>query len=124
MWSKQQIRQARKIELVPLLLSMSLRLRPLNNGNTLVDDYPGLVVKQHFWTWPDKNLQGNAIDFLVLVCEKSFHQAMQILSEVVADPGVIKAHKNTVTVTATDKDYDRDGTHLRRELGIQPKTQR
>jgi len=118
MWSKQQIRQARKIELEPLLLSMGFRLRPLNNGNTLVNDYPGLVVKQHFWTWPDRNIHGNAIDFLVLVCEKSFHQAMQILAEFIADPGVIKARANTATVGSADEEYDGDGTHLRRERGI------
>jgi len=123
MWSKHQIRQARKIELVPLLLSMGLRLRPLNNGNTLVEDYPGLVVKQHFWTWPDRNIHGNAIDFLVLVCEKSFHQAMQILAEFVADPCAIKAQQNTSTVGSTDEDCDAYGTHLRRERGIQAKIQ-
>lgn len=118
MWSKQQIRQARKIELEPLLLSMGFRLCPLKDGNTLVENYPGLVVKQHFWIWPDRNLQGNAIDFLVIVVEKSFHQAMQILAEFVADPGVIKARKNTATVGSPDEDYDACGTHLRQERGI------
>lgn len=80
MWTKPQIRQARKIELAPLLSRRGFRLRPLQNGNILIEDHPNLVIKQHYWTWPDKNMAGNTIDFFVKVEGLSFHQAMQIIS--------------------------------------------
>jgi hypothetical protein len=79
-WTKEQIREARKIELEPILNRRGLRLRPLKNGNTLVEDYPDLVVKQHYWTWPDKNMAGNTIDFFVKIEGKSFNQAMEIIT--------------------------------------------
>jgi hypothetical protein len=79
-WTKEQIREARKTDLEPILNRRGLRLHPLKNGNTLVEDYPVLVVKQHFWTWPDKNMAGNAIDFFVKVLHLSFNQAMEIIT--------------------------------------------
>ena len=81
MWSKHQIRLARKMELEPLLSRRGLRLRPIQNGNTLVEDYPDLVVKQHYWTWPERNMAGNTIDFFAKVLHLSFNQAMQIIME-------------------------------------------
>lgn len=121
MWSKHQIRQARKIELEPLLLSMGVRLHPLKNGNALVDDYPGLVVKQHFWTWPDRNIHGNAIDFLVLVCEKSFHQAMQIITAVREEPPTQEAKENTAHIAAHTNTTTTTGTIHDNSTGITQK---
>ncbi|MCK5850113.1 MAG: hypothetical protein KAH23_04295 [Kiritimatiellae bacterium] len=100
MWTKKQIRLARKTDLVPLLKNMGSRLRPIKNGNTLVLDYHDLIVKQHYWTWPERNIQGNAIDFLILVQGKSFQQAMQILSEFIEDCGLPKEQENAAAVAA------------------------
>ena len=39
--------------------------------------YPGLIVKDSYWRWPQRNLAGNAIDFFVQVLGLSFHEAMR-----------------------------------------------
>jgi len=31
--------------------------------------FPGLIVKDNYWRWPQRNLAGNAIDFFVQVLE-------------------------------------------------------
>ncbi len=45
-------------------------------GNFLVPAFPGLIVKDSYWRWPERNQSGNAIDFLVQVLGRSFHDAM------------------------------------------------
>ena len=39
--------------------------------------YPGLIVKDSYWRWPERDLAGNAIDFCVKVLGLSFHDAMR-----------------------------------------------
>jgi hypothetical protein len=39
--------------------------------------YPGIIVKDSYWRWPERNLAGNAIDFHVQVLGLSFHDAMR-----------------------------------------------
>jgi len=39
--------------------------------------FPGLIVKESYWRWPERNLEGNAIDFFVHVLGISFHDAMR-----------------------------------------------
>ena len=39
--------------------------------------YPGLIVKDSYWRWPERNLAGNAIDFHTQVLGLSFHDAMR-----------------------------------------------
>jgi hypothetical protein len=41
------------------------------------DAYPGLIVKDSYWRWPERNLAGNAIDFFVQVLGLSFQEAMR-----------------------------------------------
>ena len=44
--------------------------------------FPGLIVKDSYWRWPQRNLSGNAIDFFMRVLGLSFHDAMcEITSE-------------------------------------------
>jgi hypothetical protein len=76
-WSRQQIRAARAAPLPPLLLREGLRLREAPGGNVELVDYAGLVVKQSYWRWPERNMHGNAIDLFVNVLGFSFAQAME-----------------------------------------------
>jgi hypothetical protein len=46
-------------------------------GNFLFPAYPGLIVKDSYWRWPERNLAGNAIDFFVQVLGLSFNDAMR-----------------------------------------------
>jgi hypothetical protein len=39
--------------------------------------YPGLIVKDSYWCWPERDQAGNAIDFLMRVLGLSFHDAMR-----------------------------------------------
>lgn len=119
-WTKQQIRDARKVHLAPLLTRRGFRLRLLPEGNTLVEDHPDLIVKHHYWTWPTKNIQGNAIDFFVLVEGKSFHQAMEILAASIGAGGTrkgVQEQNMPIPVVSITQDYDHDGNNLRAERG-------
>lgn len=81
-WSREQIRNARAAELPPLLQRYGLRLHPTGADNFHVERYAGLIVKRSFWRWPERNMQGNAIDLFVNVLGMSFNEAMrQIVAE-------------------------------------------
>ncbi len=75
-WSREQIRAARLAPLVPLLQKRGLQLVEREAGNLALPAYPGLIVKDSYWRWPERNLAGNAIDFHVQVLGLSFHDAM------------------------------------------------
>ena len=75
-WTREQIRAARLVPLVPLLQKRGLELIELPAGNFELVSYPGLLVKDSYWRWPQRNLAGNAIDFFMRVLGLSFHQAM------------------------------------------------
>jgi hypothetical protein len=86
-WTKSAIREARKAELVPLLLQRGYRLQPRPNDNYTVLPDPddptrpaGLLVKANYWIWPDRDLSGNTIDFFVHVEGQTFHHAMAIIT--------------------------------------------
>jgi hypothetical protein len=76
-WTRQQIRAARLAPLVPLLQKRGLQLLERPAGNFELADYRGLVVKDGYWRWPERNLAGNTIDLLVQVLGLSFHDAMR-----------------------------------------------
>jgi hypothetical protein len=79
-WSREQIRAARLAPLVPLLQKCGLQLTPQAAGNFILPAFPGLIIKDSFWRWPERNLAGNAIDFHVQVLGLSFHDAMRHLT--------------------------------------------
>ena len=58
---------------------MGLTLQPLADGNFRVVEHDGLLVKESFWRWPDRNIQGNAIDYFIQVEGLSFNKAMEII---------------------------------------------
>jgi hypothetical protein len=76
-WSREQIRAARMAPLVPLLQQRGLQLieRPADNFELAA--YKGLLLKDSYWRWPERNLAGNAIDFFVKVLGLSFNDAMR-----------------------------------------------
>ena len=75
-WTSEQIRAARVAPLVPLLTWRGLRTIERGAGNLELRDFPGLLVKESYWRWPERNLSGNAIDFFTRVLGLTFHDAM------------------------------------------------
>jgi hypothetical protein len=66
--------------LVPLLEKRGLQLVEQGGGNFLLSAFPGLVVKDSYWRWPERDLGGNTIDFFVKVLGMSFHNAMKAIA--------------------------------------------
>ena len=79
-WSRTDIRCARKIKLVIVLKKMGYRLRKLEHGNYCVEKFGSLIVKDCFWFWKENKQSGNAIDFFVNAEKMSFSDAMRILT--------------------------------------------
>jgi hypothetical protein len=82
-WTRQQIRAARLAPLLPLLQKRKLQLIQRQADNYELPAFPGLIVKESYWRWPQRDMAGNAIDFLVQVLGMSFHDAMR---EITAQP--------------------------------------
>jgi len=80
-WSREQIRAARMAALVPLLQKRGLQLIELPAGNFELAAYKGLLLKDSYWRWPQRNLAGNAIDFFVQVLGLSFNDAMRQITQ-------------------------------------------
>ena len=76
-WSREQIRAARMAPLVPLLQKRGLPLIELPAGNFELATHKGLLLKDSYWRWPERELAGNAIDFFVKVLGLSFNDAMR-----------------------------------------------
>lgn len=76
-WTREQIRAARVALLVPLLDKRKLQLIVREAGNFELPTHPGLILKDSYWRWPQRNLAGNTIDFFVHVLGLSFHNAMR-----------------------------------------------
>jgi hypothetical protein len=62
--------------LIPLLQKRGIQVIQLPGGNFEPTAYKGLLVKESYWRWPERDLAGNAIDFFVQVLGLSFHEAM------------------------------------------------
>ena len=76
-WSRAQIRAARLAPLAPLLQQRGLQLLERPADNFELAAYPGLLIKDSYWRWPERDWAGNAIDFFVQVLGLSFHDAMR-----------------------------------------------
>ena len=79
-WTREQIRDARKAPLAPLLVKRGFALVELPADNFAVTAFPGLIVKDSYWRWPERDRAGNTIDFLVQVLGLSFHDAMKTIT--------------------------------------------
>jgi hypothetical protein len=80
-WTRQQIRTARAAPLAPLLQKRGLKLMAREAGNLALPAFPGLIVKDSYWRWPQRDLAGNAIDFFVKVLGLSFAEAMRQITD-------------------------------------------
>jgi hypothetical protein len=80
-WTREQIRAARIAPLPPLLQQHGLELNAREAGNYTLPAYPGLIVKDSYWRWPERNLAGNAIDFHLQVLGMSFHDTMRHITQ-------------------------------------------
>ena len=80
-WTREQIRAARLAPLLPLLQKRGLQLIERSAGNFELALYSGLLVKESYWRWPERNLAGNAIDFFMRVLGLSFHEAMRQITD-------------------------------------------
>ncbi|EKD26015.1 MAG: hypothetical protein ACD_79C01405G0007 [uncultured bacterium] len=79
-WTKSDIRYARKIMLVPILIKKGYSLRKLENDNFLIENKFGkLIVKNNYWFRADSKESGNAIDFFIYIEKLTFSDAMKIL---------------------------------------------
>ena len=76
-WSREQIRAARLAPLAPLLEKRGLQLIEREAGNFTLPAHPGLIVKDSYWRWPERDQAGNAIDFFMRVLGLSFHESMR-----------------------------------------------
>lgn len=79
-WSREQIRAARLAPLVPLLQKRGVPLLERDAANFEAADHPGLLIKDHYWRWPQHDKAGNTIDFLVQILGLSFHDAMRLIT--------------------------------------------
>ena len=80
-WTREQIRDARLAPLVPLLEQRGLHVSETGGGNFTVTAFPGLIVKDSYWRWPERARAGNAIDFHTQILGLSFHDAMRALTK-------------------------------------------
>ena len=80
-WTREQIRDARKVDLALLLENRGHLMIEQGGGNCHVPDFPGLIVKESYWRWPERNQSGNAIDFHTQILGWSFHDTMRALTQ-------------------------------------------
>ena len=80
-WTREQIRDARLAPLGPLLEQRGLHLVETGGGNLAVTAFPGLIVKDSYWRWPERDRAGNAIDFHTHILGRAFHDAMRALTQ-------------------------------------------
>jgi hypothetical protein len=78
-WPRELIRDARKAQLAPLIAKRGFALVELPADNFAVTAFPGLIVKDSYWRWPERDQAGNSIDFFVQVLGLSFHDAMKAI---------------------------------------------
>ncbi len=60
--AREQIRAAHMAALARLLQKRRLQLTELPGGNFQLAADKGLLFKDGYWRWPERNLAGNAID--------------------------------------------------------------
>ena len=93
-WTREQIRNARQTPILPLLQARNLDLIEHGAGNFEPAPYPGLLFKENYWRWPDRDQSGNAIDFLTQILGLTFSQAMAEITAHQADSAPNPSHES------------------------------
>ena len=57
-WTKDEIRDAREAILAPLLIEQGYNLHKQSDGNFRMEELTDLVVKENYWVWPSKKING------------------------------------------------------------------
>jgi len=57
-WTREQIRSARLIPLPPVLQQRGLALTEREADNFQLCAFPGLIVKDSYWRWPERDCAG------------------------------------------------------------------
>jgi hypothetical protein len=112
-FSKTQIRGARKTLLAPLLIQRGYRLHHTGDDNYAIisgdsripDD---IVIKESYWISKSRNLSGNAIDFFVMLEGLPFYKAVEIIAN---------ADAITPTDSITQSQPGNNPKSLRQEFG-------
>ena len=63
--------------LTPLLQKHGLHLIERKVDNFGLAAYPGLIIKDSYWRWPEREKAGNIIDSFVQLMGMSLHDAMR-----------------------------------------------
>ena len=69
------------VDIASLLEKRRLHLIETGGGNYTVREYPGLIIKDGYWRWPELELGGNAIDLCLQVLRLNFNDAMLELTQ-------------------------------------------
>jgi len=80
-WSPEQIRAARIAPLLPLLQKHGIKTIQREADNYTLPAHPGLILKDSYWRWPERDLAGNTIDFHMRILGLSFHDTMHRITE-------------------------------------------
>jgi hypothetical protein len=80
-WSKEDIRAARMVAIAPFLEKRGMHLSESGGGNYTIREYPGLIIKESYWRWPEREIGGNAIDLCQNVLRLGFNEAMVELTQ-------------------------------------------
>jgi len=81
-WTRSDIRNARRQPLRSILKKLGYLLEMREDGNSLVLNMPGkIIIKDNYWVNHEDSTAGNAIDFFVKLCGKSFSETMALLDD-------------------------------------------
>lgn len=82
-YTKEQIRQARQVDLVSFLQSRGCQLKKENRDNYRLPDHGGLIIQGNHWWQASTKQSGNALDFCQKIWGMDFNSAM---GELVGQP--------------------------------------
>jgi len=77
-WNRNEIRQARRTPLEPIIQRPGYELAEKPDGNRLVVGLSSeVLIKEHYWVRTEDGAVGNAIDFLMTIEGLNFAEAMR-----------------------------------------------
>jgi uncharacterized protein (UPF0262 family) len=74
-----RIKEARQVNLVDYCEHNGFEMKHEGDGNYRITDYPGLIIKENYFTQFGTDVSGNAIDFCTRVLDMDFRSAIDDL---------------------------------------------